>query len=128
MSAIPESRESRYFVVVPFVTLRFCLVWSFEMPDQRHCSFALIRFNRNTYKSGGVMAVVGGRSAAEEALRNFEWEQDDNDRREGWRFFLEQSDLEPGIDATKATTLRQAQLDRREAKSCAPHSRPALVP
>jgi hypothetical protein len=127
-SAIPESKESRYFDVVPFVILRFSLVRSFEMPDQRHCSFALIRFSHNTYKSGGVMAVVRGRSAAEEALRNFEWEQDDKDRQAGWRFFLEESDLEPGIDSTKATTLREAQLDRREAKSCALHSRQALVP
>jgi hypothetical protein len=74
------------------------------------------------------MAVVRGRSAAEEALRNFEWEQDDKDRQAGWRFFLEESDLDPGIDSTKATTLREAQLDRREAKSCALHSRQALVP
>jgi hypothetical protein len=128
MSAIPESKKSRYFDVVPFVIISLSLVWSFEMPDQRHCPFALIRFNRNTYKSGGVMAVVRGRSAAEEALRNFEWEQDEKDRQAGWRFFLEESDLEPGIDATKATILRQAQVDRREAKSCALHSRTANVP
>ena len=127
MSAIPESKESRYFDVVPFVILRFSLVRSFEMPDQRHCSFALIRFNRDTYESGGVIAVVKGRSAAEKVLRNFEWGQDDKDHQAGWRFFLEETELEPGMDAAKATIVRQEQLDRREANLGATQCRTTLV-
>jgi hypothetical protein len=96
-----------------------------EMPDQRHRSFALIRFNHKTYESGGVMAVVRGRCAAEKLLRDFEWGQTENDRYSGWRYFLEESDLEPGIDAQKATKLRQMQLDLREAKSS--HSQSQII-
>ena len=87
------------------------------MPDQPEPSFALICFNHNTYQSGGVMAVVRGRSAAEKLLQDFEWAQTQNDRYSGWRYFLEESDLDPGIDAQEATNLRQMQLDLREAKS-----------
>jgi hypothetical protein len=87
------------------------------MPEQKHSSFALIRFNRNTYQSGGVMAVVSRRSDAEKLLRDFDWAQSDKDRQAGWQYFLEESDLEPGTNADNATDLRQAQLDQREAES-----------
>lgn len=103
------------------------LTMELEMPDQRQPSFALIRFNRNTYESGGVMVVVRGRPAAEEVLQDFEWGQSENDRYSGWGYFLEESDLDPGIDAQKATKLRQMQLDLRESKSRPSHSRTFLV-
>lgn len=102
------------------------LAMELEMPDQRQPSFALIRFNHNTYESGGVMAVVRGRSAAEKLLRDFEWGQTENDRYSGWRYFLEESDLDSGIDAQKATKLRQMQLDLREAKSSPSQSQTIL--
>ena len=87
------------------------------MPQQRQPSFALILFNINTYRSGGVISVISGRSAAEKILRDFESGQNDRDRHAGWRYFIEESDLVPGISAEKATKLRQAQLDRREAQA-----------
>jgi len=79
----------------------------------------LIRFNLKTYESAGVMAVVRGHAAAETLLRDFEWGQNEEDRYAGWRYFLEESELEAGMDAGRATKLRQLQLDRREAKSLA---------
>jgi hypothetical protein len=33
----------------------------------------------------------------------------------GWRYFLEETDLVPGMDADEATKLRQARLERRES-------------
>ena len=64
-------------------------------------SFALTPFNHNTYESDDVMSVVRGRSAAEKLLQGFEWGQTGNDRCSGWRYFLEEADLDPGIDAQK---------------------------
>ena len=35
----------------------------------------------------------------------------------GWRYFLEETDLAPGMNAGEATKLRQARLERREPES-----------
>ena len=35
----------------------------------------------------------------------------------GWRYFLEETDLVPGMSADEATKLRQARLERRESES-----------
>jgi hypothetical protein len=79
-------------------------------------SFAIIRFNERTYKSGGVMAVVRGESG-QRALNDFEWCQSQEDRSAGWRYFLEETDLQPGIDPEKATKLRQLRLDLQESQA-----------
>ena len=78
-------------------------------------SFAIVRFNARTYESGGVMAVVKAHAAAEHLLRDYEFGQSEQDRHNGWRYFLEETDLLPGMDADEATKLRQARLERRES-------------
>jgi len=85
--------------------------------DHLKCSFAIIRFNSRTYESGGVMAVVKAHAAAEHLLSDYEFGQSDQDRHNGWRYFLEETDLLPGMNADEATKLRQARLERRESES-----------
>jgi hypothetical protein len=80
-------------------------------------SFAIIRFNEKTYISGGVMAVVKGSDSAQRTLNDFEWCQTQEDRSSGWRYFLEESDLQPGTDPQKATRLRQLRLDLQESQA-----------
>jgi hypothetical protein len=82
--------------------------------DHLKSSFAIVRFNSRTYESGGVMAVVKAHAAAEHLLRDYEFGQSDQDRHNGWRYFLEETDLVPGMSADEATKLRQARLERRE--------------
>ena len=85
--------------------------------DQLKYSFAIIRFNSRTYESGGVVAVVKAHAAAEHLLKDYEFGQSDQDRHNGWRYFLEKTDLVPGMSADEATKLRQATLERRESES-----------
>jgi hypothetical protein len=80
-------------------------------------SFAIIRFNEKTYISGGVVAVVKGSDSAQRTLNDFEWSQTQEDRSSGWRYFLEESDLQPGTDPQKATRLRQLRLDLQESQA-----------
>jgi hypothetical protein len=86
------------------------------MIDRSKFSFAIIRFNQRTYVSGGVVAVVKGQVAAKRALKDFEETQSSEDRQEGWRYFLEESTLTPGMDTEQATKLRQLQFDRQESE------------
>jgi hypothetical protein len=87
------------------------------MKNHSDRSFAIIRFNERTYISGGVMAVVKGRLNGQRTLNDFEWGQSQEDRSAGWRYFLEETDLQPGIDPEKATKLRQLQLDLQESQA-----------
>ena len=87
------------------------------MQDEAKASFAVIRYNQRTYEPGGVVAVVKGRSAAEKVMDQYERSQSAEDRHAGWRYFMEASDLKPGMDAQEATNLRQSRLDMRESKS-----------
>jgi hypothetical protein len=80
-------------------------------------SYAIIRFNEKTYISGGVVAVVKGPENAQRTLNDFEWCQNQEDRGSGWRYFLEETDLQPGIDPAKATKLRQLRLDLQESQA-----------
>jgi len=61
--------------------------------------------------------VVRGKQSAESELRNFEDAQDSSDRHEGWRYFMEKTDLEPGTDPVEATQRRQAELEGRESRA-----------
>ncbi len=79
-------------------------------------SFAIIRYNSRTYESGGVMAVVRGRANAVKRVEQFENLQSKQNRHAGWRYFLEVTDFNPGMDPEKATTLRQIRLKTRESK------------
>jgi hypothetical protein len=85
------------------------------MKDKSESSFAVVGFNERTYESGGVVAVIKGIAAAKKTLHDFDWCQSPEDRRAGWRYFLEETDLRPGIDAEKATKLRQVRLDLLES-------------
>jgi hypothetical protein len=87
------------------------------MRDESKASYAVIRYNQRTYVSGGVMAIVKGRESAESAVRQFEAGQSSGDRQEGWRYFLERTDLKPGMDPEEATSRRQASLDLRESQN-----------
>jgi hypothetical protein len=85
------------------------------MIDKSESSLAIVRFNERTYQSGGVVAVIKGTEAAQKTLNDFDWCQSEENRRAGWRYFLEKTDLPPGMDPEKATTLRQVRLDLQEA-------------
>lgn len=80
-------------------------------------SYAIIRHNVRTYRSDGVLAVVHGRHNAESELKKFETFQDSYDQHEGWRYFVEKTDLKAGTDPIMATQQRQAELERRESKA-----------
>ena len=85
--------------------------------DELIASYVIIRYNVRTYRSGGVIAVVRGRHTAEPALKNLEECQTSADRHEGWRYFLEKTDLKAGTDPAEATELRQAELEKRESQA-----------
>jgi hypothetical protein len=87
------------------------------MTDKSESSFAVIRFNERTYQSAGVVAVIRGIEAAHSALNDFDWCQSQEDRRVGWRYFLEETDLRPGMDPGKATKLRQVRFDLQESQA-----------
>jgi hypothetical protein len=78
--------------------------------------FAVVRFNERTYQSGGVVAIIKGSEAAQRILNDFDWDQSEENRRAGWRYFLEETDLRPGMDPEKATTLRQVRSDLQETE------------
>ena len=80
-------------------------------------SFAIIRYNLRTYRSAGVIAVIGSRHQAELELKRFEDAQNSSDRHDGWRYFIERIDLKAGTDLTEATKHRQAELEKRESKA-----------
>jgi hypothetical protein len=88
-----------------------------KMKNDSNHSFAIIRFNEKTYISGGVVAVVQGTESAQRTLNDFEWCQSQEDRGSGWRYFLEETDLQPGIDPAKATRLRQLRFDLQESQA-----------
>ncbi len=52
---------------------------------------------------------------AENLMRDYEFGQSEEDRYNGWRYFLEETDLAPGMNADEATKLRQVRLERRES-------------
>ncbi|MFZ0478186.1 MAG: hypothetical protein WAL71_03475 [Terriglobales bacterium] len=84
--------------------------------DDHSASYAIIRHNVRTYRSDGVVEVVRGKQNAESELKKIEESQRDPDRHEGWRYFIEKTDLKAGIDPTEATCRRQAELEVRESK------------
>ena len=85
--------------------------------DNLSASYAIIRHNIRTYRSAGVLAVVRGKQNAESVLKRFEDSQDSSDRHEGWRYFIEKSNLKAGTDPAEATQRRQAELEGRESKA-----------
>jgi hypothetical protein len=80
-------------------------------------AFAIIRYNLRTYEPGGVMAIIKGRGKAEVTVQTFESGQSREDCLAGWGYFLETTDLEPGMDPQKATSVRQMRMDVRESSA-----------
>jgi len=80
-------------------------------------SYAIICYNVRTYRSAGVVAVIGGMHQAELELKKFEAAQDSSDRQEGWRYLIDKTDLKAGTDPAEATLHRQAELEKRESKA-----------
>ena len=111
------SPEIRLFA--PFSAHRFYPSWNglFLTHDELTASYAIIRHNIRTYQSAGVLAVVRGKQTAESELKNFQDSQDSSDRHEGWRYFIEKTDLQAGTDPVEATRHRQAELEGRESKA-----------
>jgi hypothetical protein len=85
--------------------------------DESKLSFAIIRHNIRTYESGGVVAVVKGKESAKTRVMQFESGQSSEDRHSGWRYFLEPTDLKPGMNPEEATNLRQTRLEVRESQA-----------
>ena len=111
------SPEIRLFA--PFYAHHFYPSWNglFLTRDDLTASYAIIRHNIRTYQSAGVLAVVRGKHTAESELKNFEDSQGSSDRHEGWRYFIEKTDLQAGTDPVDATRHRQAELEGRESKA-----------
>ena len=61
--------------------------------------------------------MIRGKQNAESELKNFEASQGSSQRHEGWRYFIEKTDLKAGIDPAEATLQRQSQLEVRESKA-----------
>ncbi len=85
--------------------------------QESSASYAIIRHNIRTYLSAGVVEVVQGKHHAEFQLKKLQDSQPSLDRHEGWRYFLEKTDLKAGTDPLQATQQRQAELERRESKA-----------
>ncbi|MGH9495841.1 MAG: hypothetical protein ACRD3B_12650 [Candidatus Sulfotelmatobacter sp.] len=64
-----------------------------------------------------MVEVVSGASNAEAALKKIQECQDSGDHFQGWRYFLEKTDLKAGTDPAQATSLRQSALDNRESQA-----------
>jgi len=96
--------------------------------DHLTASYAIIRHNIRTYQSAGVLAVVRGKHSAESELKKFEDSQDSSDRHEGWRYFIEKTNLKAGTDPAEATQRRQAELDGRESKALREVVTPDFLP
>ena len=61
--------------------------------------------------------MIRGKQNAESELKNFQDSQGSADRHEGWRYFIEKTDLKAGTDPAEATQQRQAELEVRESKA-----------
>ena len=72
--------------------------------------------------------MVRGRHNAESALKKFEDSQASLDRHEGWRYFIEKTDLTAGTDPAAATEHRQAALEERESKALRNSGTPMIDP
>jgi hypothetical protein len=70
-----------------------------------------------TYRSAGVVEVVRGKQNAELTQKKLEAAQGSADQHEGWRYFIEKTEMKAGTNPEEATDLRQAELETRESKA-----------
>ena len=61
--------------------------------------------------------MIGAKHQAELELKKFEDAQNSSDRHEGWRYFIDKTDLKAGTDPAEATLHRQAELEKRESEA-----------
>ncbi|HEV3511163.1 MAG TPA: hypothetical protein VGS05_05625 [Candidatus Sulfotelmatobacter sp.] len=85
--------------------------------DENSASYAIICHNIRTYQSGGVVAVIRGKQNAETSVKELESSESSADRQEGWRYFIEKTEMKAGTDPAEATRRRQAELEKRESKA-----------
>ena len=71
------------------------------------------------------MVVVRGKQNAEATLKELESSESSKDRHEGWRYFIEKTDMKAGTDPAEATQRRQAELEKRESKALEETNTPA---
>jgi hypothetical protein len=95
--------------------------------EELSATYVIIRHNVRTYRSAGVVEVVRGRQNAELAARKFEASQGSADHHEGWRYFIEKTEIRAGTDPTEATERRQAELEVRESKALQPDPKVSIV-
>jgi hypothetical protein len=50
-------------------------------------------------------------------LENFRGSQSSSDQHDGWRYFIEKTNLKAGIDPAEATEHRQSVLEKRESET-----------
>ena len=110
-------RRNCYPVDVRWLALDQASEVLFLTRDELSSSYAIIRHNVRTYRSDGVVEVIRGKQNAESELKKFEASQHPSDRHEGWRYFLEKTDLKAGTNPVEATHRRQAALEVRESKA-----------
>jgi hypothetical protein len=82
--------------------------------EEQSASYAIILHNVRTYRSAGVVTIVRGKQKAESTLKEYQDSVGSSDYHEGWRYFIEETDLAVGTGPEEATNLRQADLERRE--------------
>jgi len=110
-----------------FVSLLLSSEWSlFLAHNELSASYAIICHNIRTYQSAGVVAVVRGKPVAEATLKNLESCQGSAEHHEGWRYFIERTNMTAGTDPTEATRRRQAELDLRESNALEETKAPIL--
>jgi Na+/proline symporter len=63
-----------------------------------------------------VVEVIQGRANAEATMREYQNRQSPPDAHEGWRYFLEKTEIKPGTGAAEATNLRQQELENSRMK------------
>jgi hypothetical protein len=84
--------------------------------EESSAAYAIILHNVRTYRSAGVVAVVRGKQKAELALKQLQESESSSTYHEGWRYFLEKTEMEAGTNPEEATHLRQTELELRESK------------
>lgn len=72
--------------------------------------------------------MVSGRHNAESELKKLDDFQDSSDRHEGWRYFIDRTELKAGTDPAEATRHRQAELDARESEALHEAKTPIFPP
>ena len=99
------------------IVLRQAANGHFLTREELSGSYAIIRHNVRTYRSDGVVEVVKGKQNAESALKKLQGSQTSTDHHEGWRYFLEETELKPGMDPAQATRQRWTEFEARESKA-----------